>query len=157
MRVGDTWTIQREVARPVPLFISHHCTLKQLTDTTAEIDLAGSISASTTYGPAAGDAQAARVTVGGGHIIGACTIDLRSGLPINSRTQRNMEMSVQLADGTSFDQQKQVVTSIRAFPEAGSMPGSQEGFVDSQQQADGVVPASHTEAAAPTTQALGIR
>ena len=155
--VGDAWTRQREVARPVPLYISHNCTLRQLSDTTAEIDIAGSISTSTTYGPAAGDTQGAHVTVRGGHIIGSCTIDLHSGLPIKSHTQRNLEMSVQLADGTSFEQQKQVVTSIRAFPQEDSMPAAPAGFVETQQPAGGVVPTSHTEASAETPPTVGVQ
>lgn len=145
--VGDTWTREREVARPIPLYVSHNCTLKQLSDATAEIEIAGAISTSTTYGPATGVQSDPRVTVRGGHIVGNCTIDRRSGLPVQSRTERNLDMSVQLADGTSFEQQKRIVTKIRAFPEVGSVSAQPEMMADTQPSNSGVVPASHTELA----------
>jgi len=144
--VGDSWIRQREVARPVPLYVSHNCTLKSLDDATAEIDVVGTIAASTTYGPQAADPQASRITVRGGQVRGNCTIDRRSGLPVRSHSERRLDMSIQLAGGESFEQQKHVVTSIHAFPQdssLGNAPGVAAGA--GQPSAATIVPASHAE------------
>jgi hypothetical protein len=116
--VGAVWTRQREVARPVPLFVTHNCTLKSLDERTAEIDVAGTISASTAYG-AAPAASSSQITVRGGHVLGNCVIDRLTGLPVRAQTERQLEMVVHTANGPSFELQKQIVTRIQAFPETG--------------------------------------
>lgn len=117
VRVGDRWERKRQVVRPIPMYLTSVYTLSELTDRTARIDIVGSISHSTTYGPSGQQQNDLQVTVTGGHSLGSCTIDRDTGLPLNSRVERYLEMTVQLADGVQFKQQKRILTTMRAFPQ----------------------------------------
>ncbi|MFO1022528.1 MAG: hypothetical protein U0903_17795 [Planctomycetales bacterium] len=56
------------------------------------------------------------MTVRAGQHYGSCTIDRRTGLPINSQINEDLAMKVKLPSGKEFDQRKQTITIIRAFP-----------------------------------------
>jgi hypothetical protein len=117
VRVGDRWERKRQVVRPIPMYLTTVYTLSELTDRTARIDIVGSISHSTTYGPSQQEQSNLSVTVTCGHSLGSCTIDRDTGLPLDSRVERYVEMTVQLPDGAKFDQQKRILTTMRAFPQ----------------------------------------
>jgi hypothetical protein len=57
-----------------------------------------------------------RVTVKGGRSQGHCTIFRDTGLPKESRVERIVDMTVQMAGGIEFDQQKRTVTTVEAYP-----------------------------------------
>jgi hypothetical protein len=58
-----------------------------------------------------------KLSLRSGHCVGTCMIDRKSGLPIQSRVTRQLDMTVELPTGARFDQRKEVITMIRAFPE----------------------------------------
>ncbi len=117
VKVGDTWTRERQFVQPLPMYESSKYTLKALNDHIAEIDIVGGITCSTTYGPSDQQNKDVRVTVRGGHSFGRCLIDRCTGLPLNSQIERHLDMLVQLSDGVQFEQRKHIVTTIRAFPQ----------------------------------------
>jgi hypothetical protein len=117
VQVGATWPKERQILRPIPMYVSSRCTLQKLTDETAEIDVAGSVRPSTTFGPSDQEVKDVRITVRGGHVFGRCTVDRRTGLPLNSRIEQHVEMIVRLAEGAEFNQTKKTVTTFQAFPE----------------------------------------
>jgi len=130
VREGDGWTRERQVLQPVPMFISTHYTLRRITDEIAEIDILGSISPSATFGQPNQPNTELSVTIRGGNSLGNCLLDRRTGLPMQSRVEQSLEMSVHLANGSEFDQQKTTVTTIKYFPEQGepkSSPGAPAG------------------------------
>lgn len=118
VRVGETWTQQRQFSRPLPMFVTQSYTLREMNEQTAEIDITGTIAPSAVYGPAG--EQNVRLTVRGGHCLGNCTVDRQTGLPVQSRVERLLDMTVHPASGPEFQQRKQIVTTIRAFPSQGT-------------------------------------
>lgn len=118
--VGSHWTRERQVVQPTPMYLSSRCTLTDLDETTANIEIVGNITPSATYGPADGSNRNVRLKVHGGHTFGNCTVQRETGLPLDSRIERYIDMTVQLPDGAEFEQQKRLVTTIRAFPQQGT-------------------------------------
>lgn len=51
-----------------------------------------------------------------GEITGSCMIDRASGLPLTSRVQRQMDMTVEVPGQRPFEQRKTIVTTIESFP-----------------------------------------
>ncbi len=122
VRVGDTWTKSRQILQPVLMHVDTQYTLRKVNAEVAEIDLLGSISPSTSFGPRRApdqDVGDVHVSVRGGHCFGNCQIDRRTGLPIHSRVEQIMQMTVHLEGGVKFDQSKTTVTTIGAFVEQG--------------------------------------
>ncbi|WP_166819762.1 DUF6263 family protein [Thalassoroseus pseudoceratinae] len=121
---GDTWIRERSLSRPVPLFIQNHCSLSRLTDRIADIDIAGTIATTRTFGEQADhENHDVQVIVRGGHAHGSCRIDRETGLPLHASVKHLLDMAVRQADGREFVQQKITTTTIRLFPEQ-STPNS---------------------------------
>lgn len=120
VRPGDTWNRTREWHQPVPMVVNHKYTLRDLTPTSAEIDILATIMPTSSFGKSPitqGEGlQPVSVTVRGGQCYGTCSIDRRTGLPTQSRVEQRLQMQVQIAGGASFEQEKISVTNIRAFP-----------------------------------------
>jgi hypothetical protein len=125
---GENWVRERRLPRPVPLFLRSQCSLSRLTDTAAEIDVAGTIAATQTFGPTrpdgtdsssgtGGSGTGLSVTIRGGYESGRCLIDRGLGLPLSSSVKRYVDMTVRQSDGTEFTQQKVTTTTIRLFPQ----------------------------------------
>ncbi len=130
VREGDGWTRERQVLQPVPMYTSTRYTLHRITDEIAEIDIAGSISPSATFGQPNQTNTELNVTIRSGSSLGNCLLDRRTGLPMQSRVEQSLDMAVRLADGKEFDQHKTTVTTIRYFPEQGKpqeSPGAPAG------------------------------
>ena len=121
LEIGSSWSHQRQLTQPIPMYVSSDCTLTELNDDIAEIGIAGTITPLTAYVPSEEQNRDVRVTLRGGRSVGRCTIDRSSGLPLNSQIERRLDMVVQLADGSQFEQQKHIVTTIRAFPQQASI------------------------------------
>lgn len=114
--LGDSWEKTRQVARPVPMQINTVYTLSDVNDQTAEIMVGGTITPSTTLGSNGQDDPQVRVAVQGGRCAGRCTLDRNTGLPKASQVERIVDMTVQIAGGIVFDQQKRTVTTVESFP-----------------------------------------
>ncbi len=115
--VGDSWTRERQILRPMPMFISTRYTLTELAENYAEVNITGDVTPSRTFGPSDQVAKEVILTVRGGQTFGTCTIDRRNGFPIKSQIERNLTMHVKMAGGVEFDQHKLTVTTIETFPQ----------------------------------------
>ncbi|HLJ12532.1 MAG TPA: DUF6263 family protein [Planctomycetaceae bacterium] len=119
IREGDAWTRDRQISLPVPVRTSTKYTLRRLNSETAEIDVLGTIFPSPhAPQPAIGDVG---LIIRGGQSFGSCLVDRRTGLPILSSVEQTLDMFVKAADGSEFEQQKTTVTTIKSFPETGSI------------------------------------
>lgn len=118
IRMGDTWSINRQVLQPIAMKIVSRYSLTGLDETNAEISILGQISpiasASTD-----GQNQPLNVVVEGGQLFGSCTIDRRTGLPVHSQVNQELTMRVKMADQPEFQQRKQSITTIRAYAPQG--------------------------------------
>lgn len=122
IRMGDTWSMDRQVLQPIAMKIASRYSLTSLDELTAEISILGQVSP---IASVSSDAQnrPLNVVVEGGQLFGSCTIDRRSGLPVHSQVNQEISMRVKLADKPEFRQRKQSITTIRAFPiQANSSP-----------------------------------
>ena len=118
---GDSWERTLHIGRPVPMHVRNVYTLKELTQDTAVIDIRGSIAPSTTMSSIE-DGSGVRVSVTGGETLGRCTVFRDTGLPRESRVERNVQMSVMLSNSLQFNQRKRVTTTIESFPASSSAP-----------------------------------
>ena len=116
IRVGETWTKTRRLTQPIPMVLKTEYTLRELNDKTATINIAGDIAASKIHSPMNQNGKSVQLYIRGGKSFGTCLIDRKTGLPLESKIDRFLETTVKLANGKEFEQQKQIVTTIRAFP-----------------------------------------
>jgi len=116
IRVGETWMKTRRLTQPIPMVLKTEYTLRELNDKTATINIAGDIAASKISSPINQNGKSVQLYIRGGKSFGTCLIDRKTGLPLKSQIDRFLEMTVKLANGKEFEQQKQIVTTIRAFP-----------------------------------------
>jgi hypothetical protein len=126
VREGDTWIRDRQVLQPVPLHINYKYTLRQITSDMADIDVQGTISAPVPYGSINQPNREVRVAIRGGRSQGNCRLDRRTGLPLESRAEQALEMTVRMPDGSEFEQHKQTLTTIRLVLDRDS-PGTGGG------------------------------
>lgn len=119
VRVGETWTRTRRYTQPIPMTLKTEYTLRELNDHSAIINVAGDIAASKISSPINQKGKSVQIYIRGGKTAGSCLIDRQSGLPLKSQIERILETTVKLANGQEFEQQKQIVTTIRAFPHQG--------------------------------------
>jgi hypothetical protein len=116
LRIGSSWDLPARNAAAGGLSAigsvsATRCLLKDLTETTAEIALVGSIGPST-YSD---DLRQVKLIVRGGQCSGTCIVDRATGIPTSSRVERTLDMTARLPDGTEIPQRKEVVTTITAF------------------------------------------
>ena len=122
VKVGTSWRKNREIVRPFPMSIDTSYRLANINERYATLELFGKIQpariqhASNTQQAGATE----KMTLRSGHSVGTCTIDRESGLPIQSHVSRTMNLTLELPNGAKFDQTKDIVTTIRTFPEQGS-------------------------------------
>lgn len=138
VRVGSTWDLKPRLSDgPIPMQINTRCILKDLTDTTAEISLLGKIAGDRAPVVVRDGNREMRVFVRGGICSGTCKIDRRTGLPTNSLVNRDLQMVVQLSDGTEIHQRKETLTSISSFLDQplSQQPPSAGNFDSGVQQA----------------------
>lgn len=123
VKVGASWRKNREITRPIPMTINTAYRLGEINDRYATLELFGHIVPAhiqhvSNLVQHAGATE--RMTLRGGHCFGTCTIDRDSGLPIQSHVTRRMDLTLELPTGAKFDQIKEIVTTIRTFPEQGA-------------------------------------
>jgi len=116
VREGESWSRDRHVLQPVPMYASNRYTLRRITDEIAEIDITGTVSPSVNFGPSQQPNHEINVSVRGGNSVGTCLLDRRTGLPMQSRVEQSLDMVVRLPDGSEFDQYKSTLTTIKYFP-----------------------------------------
>lgn len=119
VKVGDHWSRQRRVLRPVPLFLTQTCTLKRLQGNLAEIEIRGEIAPTATYGPAEQPQGGLQLTVRGGKTVGLCRIRTATGLPERSEINHLYDLVVRYPDGRRFNQTKKTRTVIEVFSPQG--------------------------------------
>jgi len=131
VKVGDTWRKNRQIVRPIPLNIDTVYKLESLNPRYANVELFGQIMPAQIEHVGNTAAQQAGLTekmsLRSGHCFGTCTIDRESGLPIQSRVVRQMDMTLELPTGARFDQRKEITTTIRAFPQQASAATARNG------------------------------
>jgi len=110
---GDVWTRERRVMQPVPVHLTTTYRLTAMNDQTAEIDITGRVAS----GDAAALNSGGRLRISGGHSLGRCIVDRATGLPLEMNLTRQITMRVTTSDQQEVVQEKQIVTTIRAFPE----------------------------------------
>ena len=122
VKVGASWRKSREITRPIPMTIDTAYRLGEINDRYATLELFGHIVPAQIQ-HASNSVQHAgateKMTLRNGHCFGTCTIDRESGLPIQSHVTRRMDLTLELPTGAKFDQIKEIVTTIRTFPEQG--------------------------------------
>lgn len=134
VKVGSTWELKpRRSEGPIPIAVNTRCVLKNLTDTSAEIGLVGSISGPSFPVTIPDGQRNMRITIKGGHCAGNCMVDRRTGLPTQSEVNRYLEMSVQMPDGVEIPQRKEVQTTITAFLDQSGLREASGGNGDSNQ------------------------
>ncbi|MEZ6059416.1 MAG: DUF6263 family protein [Planctomycetaceae bacterium] len=114
---GDVWTRERRLMQPVPIYLTSTYRLVSLDDDTAEIDITGRIASGETYRDV-NSQQKSGVRILGGQSIGSCIVDRATGLPLELNRTRFLNMEVTTEDNERVTQDKQIVTTIRAFPQA---------------------------------------
>lgn len=122
IRVGETWIKTRRLTQPIPMVLKTEYTLRELNDNIARINIAGDIAASKISSPINQHGKSVQLYIRGGKSFGSCLIDRKTGLPLESKIDRFLETTVKLASGKEFEQQKQIVTTIRAFPHQEERP-----------------------------------
>ncbi|MBN68845.1 MAG: hypothetical protein CME32_06130 [Gimesia sp.] len=122
VRVGESWTKTRRLTQPIPMVLKTEYTLRELNENIARINIAGDIAASKISSPINQHGKSVQLFIRGGKSFGSCLIDRQTGLPLESRIERFLETTVKLESGKQFEQQKQIVTTIRAFPHQEERP-----------------------------------
>lgn len=121
VRVDESWSRKRDLREPLPMRIRTTYTMTDLTDHQAQVSVLGTIEpiTATQMAPVQQAAFEERVTLEGGQVLGTITIDVATGLPLESRVERRLKMNV-YADGQApFQQYKTIVTTVSAFPATG--------------------------------------
>jgi len=122
IRVGETWMTTRRLTQPIPMVLKTEYTLRELNDKTATINIAGDIAASKINSPMNQTGNSVQLHIRGGKTFGTCLIDRKTGLPLESKIDRFLETTVKLVSGKEFEQQKHIITTIKAFPHQEDRP-----------------------------------
>lgn len=172
VQIGQQWEKTRTIMRPLPMEMRTGYTLNSLTRDRAGIMILGTIEPvkASQLGPVQQVAAQQSISLNKGEIIGSCMIDRASGLPLMSRVERRMDMTVEVPGQKPFQQKKTVVTTVESFPtertifsQSGGQPEHNgvilrtEGIEDSSPQA---VSNAHFEAESrqsPSGNAAGTR
>lgn len=123
VKVGTSWRKNREIVRPFPMTIDTAYRLANINERYATLELFGQIVPARIQHASHTVQQATtteKMTLRSGHCFGTCTIDRESGLPIQSHVTRQMDLTLELPTGAKFDQTKEIITTIRTFPEQGA-------------------------------------
>ena len=148
VKVGSSWRKNREITRPFPMTINTAYRLGAINDRYATLELFGQIVPAQIQHAGNKTQQAGAtetMTLRGGHCFGTCTIDRDSGLPIQSDVTRTMDLTLELPNGVKFDQKKEIVTTIRTFPEQGSPATAVRGSLRSAPVRSSLRPAVSSE------------
>ena len=118
VRLGQQWERKKNLTRPLPMEIHTTYELTDLSSELAQVGIVGTINPATTSVTQAQSTQ--QITLQDGRVLGSCTIDRATGIPLHSRVERQFVMTVEAADQVPYQQFKTIVTSIDAFPTGGT-------------------------------------
>lgn len=118
VEINQQWEKTRTIMRPLPMEMRTGYTLSSLTRDRAGIMILGTIEPvqASQLGPIQQASVGQSISLRKGEITGSCMIDRASGLPLMSRVQRQMDMTVEVAGQRPFEQKKIIVTTIESFP-----------------------------------------
>jgi hypothetical protein len=118
VQINQQWEKTRTIMRPLPMEMRTGYTLSSLTRDRAGIMILGTIEPiqASQLGPIQQATARQTISLKNGEITGSCMIDRASGLPLMSRVQRQMEMTVEMPGQRPFEQRKTIVTTIESFP-----------------------------------------
>lgn len=118
VQINQLWEKTRTIMRPMPMEMRTGYTLSSLTRDRAGIMILGTIEPiqASQLGPIQQVASRHSISLKKGEITGSCMIDRASGLPLMSRVQRQMDMTVEVPGQRPFEQRKTIVTTIESFP-----------------------------------------
>lgn len=118
VRVGQQWNKTRKIMRPLPMELRTSYTLASLSDSRASVAILGTIEPMkvSQLGPIQQTSAQQSMALENGEIVGSCTIDRDSGLPLSSRVERRMMMTVSAPGQAPYEQKKTVVTTVESFP-----------------------------------------
>lgn len=111
LNVGDSWNQDRQINSPLPMYLSSTCSMKDLSPASATVSIIGKISAPNGSGPLR---QGVQLILKDGQTVGRCQFDRATGLPIDCRVERNLDLDAKLNDGTIVRQVKKIITTIVA-------------------------------------------
>ena len=116
--VDEQWTRSRKLTRPLPMEIRTTYTLAELTDSLAKINVIGTIDPikTTELSPIQQASSQTRLDLRSGYQTGLCVIDRKTGLPLQSRIERQLKMTVSVDGQPPFEQYKTIVTTVQASP-----------------------------------------
>src|SRR5262249_54274928 len=97
---GYQWNSGKHFAAPSPMSVNTRYTIRQLTPDAAEIDMDGQVSPARTVVPP----REAQIVVRGGRLQGQCRVDRHTGLPLRSRIEQSLQMTVRFADSAEIEQ-----------------------------------------------------
>ncbi len=127
VQVGERWTRNRDIRRPVPMQLVTEYTLNKIDDQFAHIGIRGAIKPAAIQQVGYDHPAEFKISMTGGFSSGYCLIDRKTGLPVDSQVQRDLDMNVQLAGGNAFQQHKTIVTTIQTFPHQNAGATSSSG------------------------------
>ncbi len=110
---GDVWTRERRLMQPVPVHLTSSYRLVSLNTASAEIEITGRVAS----GEAGSPSEVGRLRILGGQSLGRCIVDRATGLPLEMNMTRFIKMQLTTSDNQSVIQEKQIETTVRAFPE----------------------------------------
>jgi len=118
VKLHQQWEKTRTIMRPLPMEMRTGYTLSSLNRDRAGIMILGTIEPiqASRLGPIQQASVKQSISLKKGEITGSCMIDRASGLPLTSRVQRQMEMTVEVPGRRPFEQRKTIVTTIESFP-----------------------------------------
>jgi hypothetical protein len=118
VRIGQQWERKKNLTRPLPMEIHTTYELTDLSSELAQIGIVGTINPATTSVTQAQATQ--QIKLNDGRVIGSCTIDRATGIPLHSRVERQFVMSVEAAGQPPYEQFKTITTTVDAFPTDGT-------------------------------------
>jgi len=110
---GDVWTRERRLMQPVPVHLTSTYRLASLSATSAEIEINGRVAS----GEAGSPSEVGRLRILSGQSLGRCIVDRATGLPLEMNMTRFIKMQLTTSDNQTVIQEKQIETTVRAFPE----------------------------------------
>lgn len=113
---GDTWRCTRRIARPVPMHIETLCTLRELTDELAVIDLRGEVTSQVSTGVRTVAHEPTHMVVENGTTLGECTLFRESGLPKQSRIVQEFDLAFTMLGKPPVNEHRRVTTTIESYP-----------------------------------------
>jgi hypothetical protein len=115
VKEGEKWTLRKQIMRPLPMSIHTTYTVVELRDDIALIEIYGTIFPVKSTDDRGSNTREV-ITLEQGHSIGSCIIDLKTGLPLRSKVERSLDMTVVVPGQPPFKQHKTITTTIESFP-----------------------------------------